>query len=467
MTITESRVRPPEGLSRYLVTQERRARAKRLSLWRDTLHGLAVLTTVGGIGFFLASGAMMWTVPSDALSSLGRFTGLVATTLILVQMTLASRAPWVERAIGHDRAAAIHGQLGEPVFYLLIAHAALITLGYGAPTGRDFAEQTMYFLSHTQDLAIAFLSLGLLLIVGVTSVAAIRRRWPYETWHAIHLFTYAAVALSIPHQFSAGSTFRGNPWAEAYWIALYVVALGSLVIWRFAMPLVRAMRHRLVVSHVGRHDDGTVSVIMTGRNLADWDVRPGQFLHWRFMTRDLWLTAHPYSVSRAPDGETLRITVKPLGDGSAAVRGVRPGTRVFAAGPYGRFTHEARVARGVVLVAAGVGITPIRALLEHPEAAEGPCHVVVRARSYREVPLLDEVRQLAAEQGASLHEIVGPRGYGWSAVGGPVSLAEIIPGLSECDVFVCGPRAWSESVIADAQRAGVPAGAIHSEEFAW
>jgi predicted ferric reductase len=306
-----------------------------------------------------------------------------------------------------------------------------------------------------------------LLFVGVTSIAALRRRWPYETWHAIHLFAYSAIALSVPHQFSTGSTFRFNHWAVLYWIGLYLIAFGSMLIWRFLVPIYRALRHRLVVIDVKTHHDGSISLTMVGRHLDEWFARPGQFFLWRFYTKDLWLTAHPYSLSAAPHGRSLRITVKPLGDDSAALRHIRPGTRVSASGPYGRFTHDARLQGGVVFVAAGVGITPVRAMLEDRQVTDGPCTVVVRARSVSEAPLIDEVYALAQERGAQFYFFVGPRGDGWSTLDGPPTLGAIVPNLHDCDVFVCGPERWADSVMADARSCGVPQAAIHKEEYAW
>jgi predicted ferric reductase len=410
---------------------------------------------------------MVWTVPIDAIIAVGRFAGIVATTLILVQVTLASRAPWVERAVGHDKALRLHGAMGAPIFYILVAHAALITVGYGSPVGRDLVAQTGYFLGHSEDVALAIVSLAVLLFVGVTSVAAVRRRWPYETWHAIHLFSYAAIAISLPHQFSAGSTFRFNRWAAAYWIALYSVAFGSMLVWRFLVPLYRAIRHRLVVEDVTHNTDGSVSLTMVGRHLDGWLARPGQFFLWRFYTKDLWLSAHPYSLSAAPDGRSFRITVKPLGDGSGALSHIRPGTHASASGPYGRFVHHSRIRRDMVLVAAGVGIAPVRAILEDYHAGDGSCHVVVRTRSVDDVPLIGEVHALAQERHAEVHMVVGSRGGGWSTHDGPPTLAAIVPDLSDCDVFVCGPEKWADAVTADARMCGVPQEAIHKEEYTW
>jgi predicted ferric reductase len=451
----------------FAVARERRAAARRDRLWRDALEASVWLVSVALVAFFLGSGAMVWTIPADGLNALGRFLGIVATVLMLVMVALASRAPFVERAVGHDKALRMHGAMGQPVFFLLLAHAVLVTLGYGMPTGLNLVDQTAWFWSHSRDIALAIVSLVVFVVVAATSIAAARRRWPYETWHAIHLFTYAAVALAVPHELTAGSTFRFNPGARAFLLGLYVVAFGSMLIWRFAVPAYRAIHHRLVVLDVEHEADGSATLTVVGRHLDEWYARPGQFYLWRFYTPDLWLTSHPYSLSAAPDGRSLRITVKPLGDDSTRTTRIKPGTRVSASGPYGRFIHEQRRKRGLVLVGAGVGVTPLRSLLEDRRATDGPCDVILRGSDASAVPLLDEFRELARERGARLHVVLGPRAGGWSTADGPRSLGEVVDNLPDCDVFVCGADAWSRAVIRDAIRCGVERDAIHLDEYAW
>ena len=85
---------------------------------------------------------------------------------------------------------------------------------------------------------------------------------------------------------------------------------------------------------------GVVSIYLSGRDLDALDAQSGQFFLWRFLTPDRWWKAHPFSLSAAPTKRGLRITVKDLGDDTHALQHVRPGTRVFAEGPYGTFTAD-------------------------------------------------------------------------------------------------------------------------------
>ena len=107
-----------------------------------------------------------------------------------------------------------------------------------------------------------------------------------------------------------------------------------------------------------------VSVYIRGRHVDELAAEPGQFFRWRFLARGLWWAANPYSLSAPPRRDLLRVTVKIAGDHSAALGTLKPGTPVLAEGPYGSFTAARRRRHKVLLLAGGVGMTPLRALFE-------------------------------------------------------------------------------------------------------
>src|SRR5437660_160174 len=192
----------------------------------------------------------------------------------------------------------------------------------------------------------------------------VRRRLRYETWSAVHFAAYAGIALAWFHQIPTGNELVLDHAAADYWRALYLVTLGLLLWFRVLVPLAKALRHRLRVAEVVHEGDGVVSLHITGRGLHRLNARAGQFFLWRFLDRRSWWASHPFSLSAAPDGRSLRITAKALGDFSGRMAEIRPGTRVVAEGPFGVFTEAARRREKVVLIAGGIGITPIRALME-------------------------------------------------------------------------------------------------------
>jgi ferredoxin-NADP reductase len=306
----------------------------------------------------------------------------------------------------------------------------------------------------------------LFVVVGVTSARAARRRLSYETWHFVHLYTYLAIALAFSHQFATGADFVDNGAARVLWSVLYI-AVGAALLWyRVVTPLVGLSRNRLRVLEVRHESHDVVSVYLTGLRLHELGAVPGQFFRWRFLTRDLWWAANPYSLSAAPGPGLLRITVKITGKHSAALAALRPGTAVLAEGPYGSFTAaRRRRRRKVLLIGAGAGITPLRALFESLPGDPGDVTLVYRASTVDDLVLRTEIDDIAAARGARVHYVVGSRDESRHNLLSAERLGRLVPDLRHHDVFVCGPDALAVAVRAELRRAGVPAGNIHQESF--
>jgi len=407
------------------------------------------------------------------LTSVGRATGIVAASMMMIQLLVIARIPLVERRLGHDRAALLHGRLGRIGFFVIAAHVVTLILGYGARTHTGWWTQSWEFLLHfSTPMTLSVIGFWLLIAVVATSLAAVRRKWKYENWHAVHMLTYVVVAFSIPHQFTAGTTFSGHAmsatdtFARWYWAILWTVSVGGFLLYRIVKPLWGLARHNLTVERVDRNMDGTISVWIVGRGLSRMKTKAGQFFLWRFLTPGMWLEAHPFSISRSPRGNVLRITVKPVGDFTAAMADLLPGTKVIAEGPLGRFTPHHRRAHGTVLIGAGSGIAPIVSILEDLDGT-GPIVVMLRARTPDEIPHLEEIRVLAADRGATLYLLTGRRSRGWLPHGMAARMTQLAPALVASDVYVCGPQVWAETILAEARACGAPEEHIHIEEFAW
>ncbi|WP_291380101.1 ferredoxin reductase family protein [Demequina sp.] len=437
------------------------------SWWADLVQGATYVVAATGVAFFLADGGLHTFATIDYVYSAGRALGIVAAVFMLFQVLLISRAPFIERGIGHDRAAALHTRTGKVAIILMAAHAGIISVMSAYYADITVIAQSTRFFTSQWYLAMAQIALGVFVVIFVTSLLMVRSRWRYENWHAVHLLTYVGVALAIPHQFLEGSTFRDGGAAWWYWLTLYVIAWGSLLTFRVVVPLVRFARHDVRVATVSTLSDGSASIEMSGRHLDGLGAKPGQFMLWRFLDRERWRDPHPFSLSRAASPTSLRITVKPSGDGSSAIAAVAPGTRVMVEGPFGVFSRVSRTRRGVVLIAAGIGITPIRAMLEELDPAHGPVDVIVRARSAAEAPLLDEVEAIAAAKGVPVHVVLGGRGDGWSSTESPATLEDLVPDVAERDVYICGPGPWAATVEKEARAAGVGRDSVHREAFAW
>jgi len=402
----------------------------------------------------------------ELLTSLGRITGLLGAYSALLQLLLLARLPWVERLVGFDRLTVWHRWNGHACLDLVLAHVVLSVWGYALMDRLSLPKElsTMLGGGIYPGMITATIGTAVLIAVVVSSVVIVRRRLRYEAWYAVHLAAYAAIALAWFHQIPTGNELAFDQIAADYWRALYVGTLGAVVGFRLVAPLAKSLRHRLRVAEVVPEGPGVVSLHITGRRLDRLNARAGQFFLWRFLDRNRWWASHPFSLSAAPDGLSLRITVKSLGDFSGRLEEITPGTRVVAEGPFGVFTEAARKREKVLLVAGGIGITPVRALMED---MRGDVVVIYRIVEEREIVFRDELEQLAAERGVTLLFVVGDHR---TPVGRRLlsarHLRELVPDISERQVYVCGPPAMAEALERNVRRADVPPRFIHTEKFA-
>ena len=439
-------------------------------LLRSPNRAVLFLAGAAGLGLAVALGLGLSTESAGTLSApggpataLGRLTGLVAAYLLLIAVVLVARLPALERAVGHDRLVRWHRRLAPWPLLLLAAHGALIALGYGQAAGIGPLHQFGVLLTSYPGVLAATAGFGLLAMAGVTSYRLARARMRHENWWAVHLYVYLGLALSFSHQLSTGAVFVAQPAARAWWISVWLATAGVVLVYRIGLPIWRSLYHRLRVVAVHPEGPGVVSLVLEGHRLDRLAVAGGQFLQWRFLRRGLWWQAHPYSLSALPTSSHLRVTVKDMGDHSSELARLRPGTRVAIEGPYGAFTHHARARDAVLLVGAGVGVTPLRALLE-----DLPSHVdvevVLRASTREELVLEHEVAELVERRGGRLHRLVGPR----SAIQlDRAALRQLVPDVAERDVYICGPDGFSAAVERAARASGTPRAQVHREAFAF
>ncbi len=454
-------------------SRARRGRAATVSrswdrLWR-VLSWLAGGVFLGNLvvifGLWLAGGGIVAVHNAGELfTSLGRITGLLAAYLLLVQVLLVARLPFVERFRSFDRLTVWHRRNGKICLYLIVAHVAFITLGYALEDKISVFKEFTTFLSSYAGMVTATFGTIMLVAVALSSFVIVRRKLPYESWYLVHLLSYAGIWLAWFHQVPTGNEFITNAPAARYWLILYVATLVLMVGSRLVSPIVRGVRHRLRVVEVRPEGPGVVSITIAGHDLRRLNARAGQFFLWRFFTRGRWWQSHPFSLSAVPTDGTFRITVKDLGDYSGTMSQVRPGTWVLAEGPFGSFTGVTRAGAKTALIAGGIGITPVRALAEE---LHGDVVVLYRVIKEEDVVFRDELDGLARERGIRVFYIVGHHASpGGERLMSPDHLLEVVPDLVEREIFVCGPPRMADFIDQNVRAAGVSARHIHVERFA-
>ena len=444
--------------------------------WRDATAALGWAVLLFVTALWVAGGGVQ-DLGSMAgfLTSTGRLTGLVASALLLLQVLLMARVPWVEQAWGQDELARTHRLVGFTSFTLMLAHVVLITLGYAAGTSLGVWGTAWDLVVNYPGMLLATAGTAALVMVVVTSLRRARRRLRYESWHLIHLYGYLGAGLALPHQLWTGADFLGSTTSTVFWWTLWGVTAAAVLAFRVALPLWRSLRSPLRVLDVRAESPGATTVTVGGRHLDRLPARAGQFFQWRFLDGPGWSRAHPFSLSAAPDGRTLRLTAVHVGDGSARLATLRPGTRVLLEGPYGRLHGGVRTRRKVLLMGSGIGIAPMRALLEELPQGPGDVTVVHRVRSGHDAVLAGELRALADARGARYVQVEGCRVPGrqsWlptqaAHLSDADALLELVPDAAEHDVYLCGADRWMEAARTAALDVGVPKDAVHLERFAY
>lgn len=422
--------------------------------WNHVHHPMGNQLTGDGIGQMLAY---------------GRLAGLLAACGVLFQLVLIGRLRRLEQAFGLDRLTRLHHVVGFSLLFFISAHLFFITRGHAAQADLSAAAQFAEFIEKWEGVSAAVAAVGIMAGALVFSVIVVLKRIRYEWWYASHLTLYLAIILAFGHQLAVGSDFTDNRWFKYYWLILNLFVLGNLLVYRLGRPLWFSMRHRFIVQRLQSETDDTTSVFIAGRDLARFPVRAGQFFIVRFLAKGFRWEAHPFSVSARPDGTLLRLTIKRLGDFTRRIPNLKPGTRIILDGPYGIFTAEQCRLPKVLLIAGGIGITPIRALAEELARRGRDMLLVYGNRNPTATVFARELDALATATGQLKVVLVMSQDPAWPGEQGQIDqarLARLAPDIRQREVFLCGPPIMMRIVRTALRELGVPRRQIHYERFA-
>jgi predicted ferric reductase len=429
----------------------------------------ATLITGLGLGFTVSIQIITLTAHDfssvySIITMLSRFFALIGSYLAIIGLLLIARIPWIEQALGHDRLVTWHRKSAPYALYFISLHVLLVVLGYAGSDQVRFGTTLWTMITTYPWMLPATVGFILLIMAGVSSYREFRSHMKYETWWVIHLYTYLGIALSFMHQILTGAMFITNKPARYYWIGLYAFVAFSILTWRILIPLGRSLTHHLKVEKVVVEGPGVISIYVQGRDILKLHAVGGQFFSWRFINKSDWYQSHPYSLSAPPTDSLLRITVKGLGDHSKALVNLKPGTRVFIEGPYGIFTSKnAQPGRHIVLIGGGVGITPLRAIMEEfPNNTQ--IDVLYRTSREEDLVLRKELDELADRINARVHYLVGSR------TDHPMTaeyIKKYVPQFADAEIYICGPEPLVTAVKKAADGAGIPKDRFHDEAFAF
>ncbi|MFA6460341.1 MAG: ferredoxin reductase family protein [Patescibacteria group bacterium] len=418
--------------------------------------------------WLFGSGDLLRSGQSDMmLIALGRISGLLAVLFILLQLIFIGRVKWLEKLFGLDKLSIWHHLNGIFALIFILAHPILLMLGYGQLTGHGFFNQLFEAILNGDDLFGAFVAVLIFLGTVIISATFIRKYLNYEKWHFLHLATYAAILMAFGHQLELGGDFH-NQLFVYYWYALYFGVFGQLIWYRFLTPLVNFFKHGFYVDKLEEELPGVLSCYIKGKDLSSFKAQAGQFMIVRFLNQKIWWQAHPFSISCPPSGQYLRLTIKALGDFTKTLKNnLKAGDKVLLDGPHGVFTLKSSKQDKLLFIAGGVGITPIRAVLEEALLAGRQAILLYGNRTATDIIFKTELDKLKQEHQFGLHYIISDD-PSWAGEQGRLDLAKIsqlAPDAGTREVYLCGPAAMMKSVRQSLAKLKVPKGQIHFEKF--
>lgn len=449
--------------------------AKRSSLYFFYFVNLLIILCIW-------SSSSLELVSTSPMIAFARLAGLLATLFALVQFVLIGRMPLIEREFGLDKLARIHHKNGRYAYVFMITHVILILSFNADQLNTTIWNQLISFVQLNEDLLKALIALVLFTVVFITSLAIVRLKLKYEAWYFVHLLVYIAILLPFFHQLSLGASFV-NPLARSYWIFLYVFVLGQFTAFRWLWPAYLFFRHQFRVEKLEKETNDSTNIYITGKNIEGFSRKSGQFLVFRFLDWKRFWQAHPFSLSWSAQNKNIRITVKNSGDFTSQIQSIKPETPVFIMGPYGIFTDKVLTRGKVLFIAGGVGITPIRSMIEDFGKKGLDMILLYSNKSEKEIIFKDELDRLSNKHKLKIAHFISESNLlrtsalrehkrsSWrevSCVSGRITkdaIAEYVRDYKNRDIYLCGPVGFMDAVIKMLKEIGVEEKYIHYEKF--
>jgi predicted ferric reductase len=400
-------------------------------------------------------------------SRLGVACGYIALAMLALEFALVTRSRAVVQPFGIDALQGFHRRLGIAGAGFALAHPLLLLAG-GMPVA------WLDPVGGPDAMRPGIVALGLLAVLLATTWWRRRLRLSYEAWLRIHRWTaLGLLAGALAHAFALDAGHDGA--LRIAWTGYALLVLALLVRHRLLAPW-RASRRPWQVVAQRRERADTCTLVLEPAGHRGLDFEPGQFA-WLLTGRSAFgALQHPVTISSSAEQDArrrLEFTIKALGDWSRErVPQLVPGTRLWIDGPYGSFTPEREPALGLVLVAGGVGITPMRSILltMRDRGDRRPVLLIHAASTFDRLTFREEIEALRAELALRVVHVLEQPPEGWTGERGYIDAAllqrHLPAGVAHWQCFVCGPPAMLDAMERLLPACGVPADRIHTERFA-
>jgi len=400
-----------------------------------------------------------WTEFSVAL-------GFIGLAMMALQFALTARINRIEDSYGVDIILQFHRYISLVAVGLILLHPLILFV-----TDPETLS-LLNFIEAPWRARFAVTGTLALLALVITSVWRKRLKIPYETWRILHgILAVAALTLGLAHALGVGN-YLGLFWKVVLWSAIAAIALWLLIYVRLIKPWMMLKRPFLVETVIPQRGD-VWSLVLRPKGHEGMPFQPGQFAWITLDISPFRMREHPFSMSSsAEQPDRLEFGIKALGDFTNTIKDIKPGTKAYLDGPYGVFTIDRyEDAAGFVLIAGGIGITPMMSmLLTHADRQdERPFLLIYASQTWEDITFREELEALKEKLALTIVYVLRKPPEDWSGETGYVDrelLSRYIPKRrGSRQYFICASPKMMDQVEAALHDLEVPVDHVHMEHF--
>ena len=432
-----------------------------------TIIGAATLLLVGAmsIPFFFESSSMWYKFGlAKTLLRTGKMLGLAVTTLLFFQLIQVARLKVLDRVFSLPGLVRSHRLNAIVILLLAVLHPILV-----------LTSEKKLFIPLELRYWPEWVGVGLLTLIVIQFSSSQWRR-PFQItfhrwllWHrCVGVFILGLVIL---HILFVSETFseEGFPRTTVF---VSTAVLAMLWLW-VRSGWLRARKMPLAVTRVAPEGKSSICIELSAKTNRPFQYYPGQFIFISIHSKHISREPHPFTLSSTPSRpQCLQVTVRASGDWTRHIGRIAEGDSVFVQGPFGRFSHILTDPdREIVLIAGGIGITPMLSMLRFMVDRQDHRAVTLiwSNRSRENMVYSEEFNDLAAKLTGLRPVLNFTRTAEAGYPSGRLNLEKLKVMLSACSrrssIFLCGPAQMMKQVKGDLKRIGFASRSIYTEYF--
>ncbi len=401
-----------------------------------------------------------WTELSIAL-------GYAGLAIMGLQFGLTARFRYVTEPWGEDIIYHFHRRISLIAVGLVIAHPIILFVV------RPELLALLNSIDAPWRARFAALSTYSLIALVITALWRVQLRIRYEIWHLSHIIlAVIAVIAGIAHMVAWGF-YLDDPLKKALWIGLILFWFGLLLYVRIVKPFFMLRRPFRVVD-VRKERGDTTTLVMEPEGHTGFHFTPGQFGWLTAWGNPFNITGHPFSFSSSAEasGGRVEMSIRNLGDFTRHIAQIPVGQRVYLDGPYGAFTLG-NPADMHVLVAGGVGITPMMSMLRTlaDRGDPRPALLLYGSKDWESITFREELEALQLRLNLKVVHVLSNPSADWAGEQGFID-AEVFkrhlpPPYASHEYFICGPNVMMDAIEKALAEINVPMSKYHSERYSF